>query len=106
LLLSWTKKSENQTPRPGFKDGTIVLRPSHTKEPESHRLPASKSSWWTLRVEVEGLRLLDVSEFHHLATEAICEGRIPDCSLLSYAEARLLTIQDPSEMTINYLQKS
>jgi len=47
-----------------------------------------------LRVEVEGLRLLDVSEFHHLATEAICEGRIRIASLLSYAEARLLTIQD------------
>lgn len=37
---------------------------------------------------------MDVSEYHHLANEAVRQGRVQMASLLSYAEARLFAAED------------
>lgn len=77
-----------------LKERTIVLRPSHSKEPKGHPFARIEKLLVDLRGEVDCLRLMDVSEYHHLANEAVRQGRVQMASLLSYAEARLFAAED------------
>ena len=70
------------------------MRPSHTKEPAGHPFARIEKILVDLRVEVNCLRLMDVSEYHRLANEVVRQGRVQMAPLLSYAEARLFTAED------------
>jgi len=77
-----------------IKERTVILRPEHSKAPEGHPYASIEKLLVELRGELDVLKLIDVGEFHHLAGEVLRQGRIQISALLSYAEARLFTVED------------
>jgi hypothetical protein len=77
-----------------IRERTVILRPEHSKAPEDRPFAGIEKLLVELRVEVDALKFIDVSEFHHLAGEALRQGRVQISALLSYAEARLFSSED------------
>lgn len=77
-----------------FKERTVLLRPSHSKEPSAHPFARIEKLLVDLREEVDYLRLIDVSEYHHLLNEAVRQGRVQMAALLSYAQAKRITLAE------------
>ena len=77
-----------------LKERTLVLRPSHTKEPAGHPFARIEKILVDLRVEVNCLNLMDIREFQLLANAVIRQGRVQVATLIRYAEARLLAVED------------
>lgn len=77
-----------------LKGKTVILRPSHSKEPPARPYAAVEKILVDLRVEAGCLRLMDIIEFHVLAHEAARQGRIQMAVMIRYAKARLLRVGD------------
>ncbi len=77
-----------------FKERTVVLRPSHRKEPEGHPFTRIEKLVVDLHDEVDGLRLMDLGEYHHLVNEVVRQGRVQMAALLSYAQAKRIRPAD------------